>query len=136
MTDEPRTLIDREAVDEPPPEVAPLHPELLPTLQELDQDITGEKKFCLQAADSLRAFQSRWPNDFAVSDGYASCLTALDNMQSILDGAHGRLASDATQRVMGAVAQAQASQQAQAARDAAIAWAQTPPPPPPAPALV
>ena len=115
--------------DEAPPEVAPLHPDLLPTLQELDQDISGEQKFCRQASDSLQAFQVRWGSDVAVSDGYRSAIVALDNMASILEGAHTRLTQEATRTVMEKVSTAQHLQTAQAAREYAIAWAETPPPP-------
>ena len=113
--------------EDPPPEVAPLHPELLPTLQELDQDISGEQKFCRQASESLRAFEVRWGTDVAVSDGYRSAIVALDNMHSILEGAHTRLAQEATRTVMEKVTTADMLQTAQAARDSALAWAETPP---------
>lgn len=127
---------------EAPPEVAPVHPELLPTLQELDQDISGETKFCRQAADALRSFETRWGLDHAVADGYRSAITALDNMASILAGAHGRLTEDATRTVMERVSAASQAEAAQVARDAALAWTATaaPPPtgtpPPAAPAFV
>lgn len=122
MTD---TMTD--TMTEAPPEVAPVHPELLPTLQELDQDISGETKFCRQASESLRAFRVRWTNDVAVGDGYLAAIVALDNMASILTGAHDRLAQEATRTVMEQVTAAQHLQAAQVARDAAIAWAETPP---------
>ena len=121
------------ATEDPPPEVTPLHPDLAAALTQLDQDITGEMKFCRQAADSLRAFQVRYPNDVAVADGYASAIVALDNMQSILAGMQARAGQDATTRILGAVATVQSAQTAQAAREHAFAWTEMPPPEPPPP---
>ena len=116
--------------DEAPPAVAPLHPELAATLAELDRDLSGELKFCQQAAASLRAFQVRWLTDYPVADGYGSAVLALENMTSILTGAQARATQAVTQQFLATDAEVQAAQTAQAARVHAITWAETPVPPP------
>jgi hypothetical protein len=118
-------------VTETPP--APLivaDPVLMETLAQLDQDVSGEAKFCAQAADSLRAFQARWTNDLAVQDAYGHAILALDTMASVLSGLLTRQTQALTQEAVTAATQAHAAAAAAGARTQAIAWAETPPPPP------
>ena len=103
------------------------------TLASLDRDVSGEVKFCQQAAEALRAFQARWTSDLAVEDGYGTAIQALDNMRSILDGAQTRWTQEVTRQVLGRQEAARRQEYAKVEREHAVEWAEKPPPVPPEP---
>lgn len=124
----------------PPPEMRPADgqeplvvgdPVLMETLASLDRDVSGETKFCLQAAEALRSFQYRWSSDIAVENGYADAIRALDNMRSILAGAQVRWGEELTRKVGARRAADQYHATATTAREHALEWAEHPPPAPP-----
>jgi hypothetical protein len=91
----------------PPAPLIVADPVLMETLAQLDQDVSGEAKFCAQAAESLRAFQARWSNDHAVQDAYGHAILALDTMPAVLSGLLRRQTQQLTQDVVTAAGQAQ-----------------------------
>jgi hypothetical protein len=119
-----------DTTETPPEPLIVADPVLMETLAQLDQDVSGEAKFCTQAAESLRAFQFRWGSDHAVQDAYGHAILALDTMASVLSGLLTRQTQALTRDVVTASTQAQQAATAQTARDHALAWAETPPPPP------
>jgi hypothetical protein len=108
-------------------------PVLMDTLASLDRDINGETKFCLQAAEALRAFQARWTSDVALEDGYGQAIKALDNMPSILAGAEVRWTQELTRQVTTRQEADRRTAYATVEREHALTWAEQPPPVPPAP---
>jgi hypothetical protein len=107
-----------------------LDPVLMETLAVLDRDVSGETKFCQQAADALRAFQARWAGDVAMEDGYAHAIQALDTMRSVLAGAAGRWSQELTRKVQTRQEAARQAATATAERAHALAWAEQPVPVP------
>jgi hypothetical protein len=116
--------------EQPPPIGDPV---LMDTLAQLDRDVDGETRFCLQAAEALRAFQARWSNDVAVDDGYGRAIQALDNMRSILAGADVRWSEELTRKVRTRQEAERRQAYAQVEREHAVTWADQPPPAPPQP---
>ena len=119
----------------PPPEAkqpAPLlvmDPVLRDSLEALDRDVSGEIRFCRQAADALRSFQYRWSTDAPVEDGYGKAIQALENLDSILRGAEIRTTEEVTRKVLGRLGATQHARKAEAAREHAVQWGDTPVPP-------
>jgi hypothetical protein len=107
-----------------------LDPVLMETLAVLDRDVSGETKFCQQAADALRAFQARWAGDVAMEDGYGQAIKALDTMRSILAGAEVRWREELTRKVRTRQAAEHQAATATAEREHAFAWAEQPVPVP------